>query len=303
MKLRDFGLLLTLAAVWGASFLFIRMGAPVLRPFPLVTIRVLLAGIALLIYAVIVAHQVDWRARWQHYLMLGLLNNALPYVLIATAQLNLTASLASMLNATTPLFSAVVAALWLKDKLSGKKILGLVLGLVGVAIIVGWRPTPLDSVSILSIGASLGAAGSYGVASVYAKQYFKGVPVLSVAIGQLFSAGLFTLPLAVLNPPVAMPSLTIVLAMIGLALVSTAFAYLLYFRLIATAGPTAAASVTFLIPFFSSLWGFIFLQEGIDPSEIVGFGVILMGLVLVLGLQVRIPGNTLAGQSEHSTAR
>jgi drug/metabolite transporter (DMT)-like permease len=158
-----------------------------------------------------------------------------------------------------------------------------------VAVIVGWRPIPLDGVGLLSVCASLVAACSYGAASVYGKIAFKGLNPLAIAIGQLFLASALVLPLAALNPPMQTPTPSVLLAVIGLAVLSTALAYLLYFDLIANAGPTAAASVTFLVPFFSILWGSLFLGETIEPEQIVGFGIILIGLVLVLGLRLRTP--------------
>ncbi len=288
MKLRDWGLLLVLAALWGASFLFIRVAVPTLRPFPLVLARVLIAGGLLLLYASLIRQQPDFRARWRQYLLLGLLNNAVPFTLISVASLNLTASFASILNATTPLFSAIVAAIWLKDRLSIRKLVGLAIGLTGVALVVGWSPIPLDTAGLLAISASLGAALSYGLASVYGKVAFKGAQPLHTAIGQLLGAGLLIAPLAVANPPTAAPTTTVILDVLGLALPCTALAYLIYFRLITSAGPVSAASVTMLVPFFGILWGAVFLGERIQVVQFIGLLVIIAGLVLVTGIQLRL---------------
>jgi drug/metabolite transporter (DMT)-like permease len=284
MKLRDVALLFLLAGVWGASFLFVRMAVPVLGPFPLVAMRVLLGGLILLGYAASVGHAPNWRLHWRRYLMIGLLNNAIPFTLIATAQLHLTASFAALLNATTPLFSAMVAALWIKDKLTAAKISGLLLGITGVGVIVGWQPVPLGTEQWVSILLMLGATCSYGVAAVYGRVAFSGVNAISTATGQLMASSAMMLPLALLNPPTKPIEPVTIVAMLGLAVLSTALAYLIYFHLIRAAGPTTAASVTLLIPFFSSLWGSIFLGEQLFANEVIGFGIILVGLLLVTGL-------------------
>ncbi|MFN8372542.1 MAG: DMT family transporter [Anaerolineae bacterium] len=284
MKLRDAGLLLLLAALWGASFLFIRVAVPVMGPFPLVAVRVMVGGGILVVYAMRIRNALHWRSHWRKYLLIGLLNNAIPFTLISTAQLNLTASFAALLNATTPLFSVLIAALWIQEKVTPAKLVGILLGMVGVSIIVGWRPEPLDMLHLVSVALMLGATFSYGLAAVYGKIAFKDVNPLSTSIGQLLSASVLILPLALLNPPAHRIEATTIIAVVGLATLSTALAYLIYFRLIASAGPTPAASVTLLIPFFSSLWGAVFLGERLELNEILGFAIILIGLLLVTGL-------------------
>lgn len=258
MKLRDAGLLFLLAALWGASFLFVRVAVPVLRPFPLVAARAIMAGTILLIYTLVIGQIPNWRKNWLRFLIIGLFNNAIPHTLIAIAQLELTASFAALL------------------------------GMFGVSIIVGWRPEPLDAASLTAVLLMLGATFSYGIAVVYGKIAFQGVNPLHTSIGQLLSAGLLVLPLAVANPPQQAIQPGTLLAVGGLALLSTALAYLIYFRLIASAGPTSAASVTLLIPFFSSLWGALFLGERLETNEVLGFAVILVGLLLVTGLWMQL---------------
>jgi drug/metabolite transporter (DMT)-like permease len=284
MKLRDVALLFVLAGLWGASFLFIRVAVPVLGPFPLVAARVLLGGLILLAYAASIGQTPDARTHWRRYLMIGLLNNVIPFTLIATAQLHLTASFAALLNSPPPLFSAIVATIWIKDKLTAAKVIGLLLGITGVGVIVGWQPVPLGTEQWVSILLMLGAACSYGVAAVYGRVAFAGVNPVSTATGQLLASSAMMLPLALLNPPTKPVEPVTVMAMLGLAVLSTALAYLIYFHLIRSAGPTSAASVTLLIPFFSSLWGSIFLGEQLHANEVIGFGIILVGLLLVTGL-------------------
>lgn len=289
LKSRDLALLFLLGAIWGASYLFIRVASPVLRPFPLVFVRLLLGGGALLIYALLMRRTIPWREHGRHYIIMGLFNCALPFSLISTAALNLTASFSAMLNATTPLFTAVVAALWLKDALTIRKLIGLACGMVGVAIIVGWQPTPLDSVGLMSAGLLLAAALAYGVGTVYGRRSLKGVEPLGSAVGQLLLGSLWVMPFAAANPPVMTPTLDVLAATLLLSLLSTSVAYVIYFRLLTNIGATATASVTFLVPFFASVWGAVILRESVQPNEIIGFLIILVGLTQVTGLLARRP--------------
>jgi len=155
MRAKDFGALLLLSALWGGSFLFMRVAAPVLGPMLLVTLRVGIASAALLVYAVYSGAVPPLRTHRRQFLVLGAFNGALPYALFATAELHLTASLAAILNATTPLFTALIAALWLRDQLGTRKLIGLFVGFIGVALLVGWSPVPLGLAVIGSIGAAL----------------------------------------------------------------------------------------------------------------------------------------------------
>lgn len=290
MRIKDIGALLLLAALWGGSFLFMRIAVPVFGPFVLAELRVALAGGALLVYAAASRALPALRTQAKQFLILGALNAAIPYTLIATAELHLTASLAAILNATTPLFTAVVAAVWLKDRLGAKKRIGLVLGIVGVAILVDWSPLPFGTVVALSIAASLAASLSYGLAGVFSKAAFTGVPPLALAIGQQVGASAlllpFALPAAVVAPP-SRPSLAVVCTVLALAVLSTSLAYLLYFYLIVNVGPMGAVSVTFLIPVFGVLWSALFLHERLRVGTIIGLVVILASVILVTGVQVR----------------
>lgn len=289
LKPRDGALLLLLGAIWGASYLFIRVASPVFRPFPLVFLRLLLGGGMLLLVALMMRRTIPWRENWRGYLIAGLFNCAIPFSLISTAALNLTASFSAMLNATTPIFTAVVAAFWLKDRLTAAKIVGLVCGLSGVAIIVGWQPTPLDSVGLLSAGMLIAAAVCYAGGVVYSKKVFKSADPIGTSVGQLLFGGVWMLPLALANPPQVEPTPAAIASVLLLSLLSTSVGYLIYFHLLGTSGATATASVTFLVPFFSSLWGAVVLGEVIHINEVIGFGVILVGLTLVTGMLARRP--------------
>jgi drug/metabolite transporter (DMT)-like permease len=284
MRAKDGAMLLALSALWGAAFLFYKIASPVLGPVALVEMRVAIAGVVLLGCVLAMRTKLDLRARWRQYLMVGMLNSAIPFVLIAAAELNLTAGLAAILNATSPLFGAVVAALWMKEALTLKKVIGLVLGLAGVALVVGWSPLPFSAVLALSIGASLSAAAFYGLASVYTKVHVQGASPLALSTGSQLGAALAVAPFIVVAPPQHSPSLPVLLAVVTLGVLCTAVAYLLYFRLIADIGPTRALTVTFLVPVFGVLWGVLFLSESLAWSTIAGSGVILLGTGLVTGV-------------------
>jgi drug/metabolite transporter (DMT)-like permease len=312
MGKRDFGILLLLGAMWGASYLFIRIAVPALGPAVLMDARVLLASGALVPYALIARRVPSFKGQRRSFFILGTINGALPLPLIAFAELSLPASLAAMLNATVPLFTALVAAAWLKDRLTLKKVIGLFMGMVGVGVLVGWSPLPLTGIILLSAGASLLAALSYGVGNVYASQNFKGTSPLALSIGQQLATGVVLLPFALLRLPTAFPSTEVVLAFLGLALISTSIAYLLYFHLIQTVGATRTAIVTFLVPVFGLLWGALFLQEVVTVGTLLGLVIILSSIFLISGITLRhtkephvvqaAPGEATAGLSKTGEA-
>src|SRR5215210_327799 len=286
MGARDLGALILLGALWGASFIFIRVAVPVLGPFVLMDLRVLLAAAALVLCALVVSRLPKLRSHWGQFLVLGFLNAAVPFTLIAASEINLRASMAAILNSTTPLFTAVVAAVWIGEALTPKRIVGLLLGIVGVALVVGWTPVALSPLVLLSIGASLAAALSYGFGGVYAKRAFSGLPPLGMSIGQQAAAGLLLLAPSAVSLPGETPSSAVVISVLSLALLSTALAYLLYFRLITSVGPTSTLTVTFLVPVFGLLFGALFLGEPVGAGMLVGLGVILSSVALVTGIRL-----------------
>ena len=178
--------LLLLGAVWGASFLFIGVAAPAFGPLTLMLVRVLVAGLLMLGVAVVtqgrpVGGTLQLRANWRIYLAIGLLNSALPFTLIAFSELRLPASLAAILNSTTPLFTALMAAAWGSEPLTGRKGLGVILGMAGVAVLVGGAPLTLDRAALLAVGASLLAALAYGTGTVYAARHITGLPAATAS--------------------------------------------------------------------------------------------------------------------------
>ncbi|HTE17918.1 MAG TPA: DMT family transporter [Armatimonadota bacterium] len=283
MTAADLRRLFLLAALWGGSFIFIRIAVPVLGPVGVAAARVLIAGAALLLYAAATGARLELRARWGQYLVIGVLNSAVPFVLIGAAEVHLSASMAAILNATSPLFGALLAALFLGEPLTGRKTAGMVVAVAGVVVLVGWTPLAPGAGPLLGIAGSLLAAAFYGLAGVYTKARVKDAPPLGMAVGSQLAAGLLLAPLLPFAPPAAVPSAAVLLCVLALALLSTALAYLLYFRLVVEVGPARALTVTFLVPVFGVLWGALFLREPLTLSKLLACAVILGGTVLATG--------------------
>jgi drug/metabolite transporter (DMT)-like permease len=289
MGTRDLGALLLLSALWGASFIYIRVAVPALGPFVLVELRVGLAAVALALCAALVGRLPKLRGRWRQFALLGAVNVAIPFSLISTAEINLTASLAAILNSTTVMFTAVVAAVWMGDALTARKLVGVALGIVGVTVLVGWDPITMNWTVALSVGAMLAASLAYALGSVYAKRTFADSPPLAIASGQLTAAAMLMLPLAAVSAPEQSPSMIVVLSVLGLALPSTAVAYMLYFRLIANVGPTSTSTVTLLVPLFGLLFGVVLLDEPVGVGTLAGLVLILSSVTLITGLGATRP--------------
>ena len=274
--------LLALSAIWGASFLFMRMGAPVLGPTALIACRVLFAALFLALVGAVLRKPLDLRRNAGHYLVLGGFNSALPFLLFAFSARTLSASLMAILNATAPIWAAVIGAAWTRSALSARSLLGLALGVGGVALLVGFDPGTLRDGAPLAIGLALAAAFSYGIATQYAKSARKVEPFAN-AHGSMWAATLLIAPAVPFAPPPAMPGLVIGLAVLALGVVCSGIAYLLYFRLIADIGAASALTVTFLVPVFGVLWGHAFLGEPLGWNTLVGAAIVIVGTALVTG--------------------
>jgi drug/metabolite transporter (DMT)-like permease len=287
MKPFDIGELVLLAALWGASFLFMRLGAHEFGPIPLAAVRVGLASVMLIPLLASRGLLGELRTHWRGLLVVGALNGAIPFTLFSFAALSITAGLSSIVNATTPLWTAVVAFVWLRQGLTALRALGLVIGFAGVAFLAwdkaSFRPGA-DHSGLLAVLACAGATLCYGIAANATRRFLSGVPPLVVATGSQFAAALMlALPAAWLWPAEP-PSATAWGAVLALAALCTALAYILYFRLMSRVGPTNAVSVTFLIPLFAMLWGALFLQEAVTAQMVAGGAIVLVGIALALGL-------------------
>lgn len=294
MKRSDLATLFILAALWGGSFLFIRVAAPVLGPLPLATGRVVLGGLVLWIGLRATGQRPELRPHAGKLLLLGLLNASLPYFLIAAAELQLTASLAAMLNATIPLFSVGFGVVSLGERITANRAAGLALGLAGVAFIVGWTPMAMTRATLLAIAAMLVACASYAIATIYAKKTLAGVPSSTLALGQQVGAAVWLVVPALWQLPKAHATMPALFSLLALAVLSTAIAYLLYFRLVASVGPTKTSTVAYLFPVFGAAWGALFLHEPLNAGMVGGLALILASVTLVNDVRLPRFGRALA---------
>ncbi|MBY5317017.1 DMT family transporter [Rhizobium leguminosarum] len=292
MNAWTWGLLVLLGLIWGASFFFARIAVQHVPPLTLVFFRLLLAALALHIY---IAGRFDFYAilktRWREFLILGLINNALPHALIFFGQTRIGAGLAAILNATTPIWTVLIANYFTSDeKLSPAKIAGCLVGLAGTIVLIGPGMSAGGQAPLWALLLPVLAAISYGFAATYGKR-FKNVPAPVTAAGQLTASSLIALPLSLLADrpwALASPPLDALLAVLALALLSTAFGYILYFRIMAAAGAINASLVTLLVPPSAILLGVLFLGERLALSEFAGMALIGFGLVILDGRAYRL---------------
>jgi drug/metabolite transporter (DMT)-like permease len=281
MRVLDVVRLLTLAALWGGSFLFMRVAVLPLGPIATAELRVLLAAAALIVWLRVAGVRLGWRQDWRLFLVVGTINSAAPFALYAFSALHLPVSYLVVLNATTPFFGALVSAAWLGERFTARAALGLVAGVGGVAMLVRLGPVPLASQVVWAIVAALLAALCYAVAAAYLKRQARTPAPAAVATGSQLAATVALLPLLPAMSPVAWPSSGEWIAVVMLGVLCTAIPYLLYFRLIADVGATRALTVTFLIPAFGMLWGAVFLGETITGTMAAGCGLVLLGTALI----------------------
>jgi drug/metabolite transporter (DMT)-like permease len=282
MRQSDIIRLLVLAAIWGASFLFMRIIAPVLGALWTAETRVGLASVVMLAFMYATGRRMNFRTNWKQYLMLGTLNSALPFALFSFAALTLPAGYSAIVNATSPLWGALVGAIVLGEKLSTRKVTGLIVGVVGVAFLVRLGPAQFSSELLIAALACVAAAFCYGVAGAYSKKAAISIAPPLMATGSQFGAALVLLPFLPLAPMRGEVTTTVALAVLGLALLCSAVAYVIYFRLIADLGPTKALTVTFLIPLFALLWGALFLHEEINFNTLIGCALVVLATWLVV---------------------
>lgn len=287
MGLAEWVLLGLLSLVWGGSFFFAKIAVAEVPPLTLVACRVGLAAAALMIVLRALGNAMPSDARsWRNFAVMGLLNNAVPFTLLFWAQITIASGLAAILNATTPLFTALFAqALTADERLTAGKGVGILLGIAGVAVMIGVDVLENADGAVLAQLACLGAACSYGLASIWGRR-FAGTPPMVTACGQLTASSILMIPIAfVLDRPwqLAAPSAGAVAALIALALVSSAFAYILYFRILKAAGATNVSLVTLLVPVSAILLGAVFLGERLSGEEIAGMALIALGLMAIDG--------------------
>ena len=282
MKPADLSRLVALAAIWGASFLFFRMAVPAIGVAWFAELRVAIAALAMLGYVLLAGVRLEVRRHWRAYLMMGLLNAAVPWTLYAYAGLHLGAGTMSILNATTPFFAAICGALWLDERFTSRKLAGLALGVVGVAKVVGLGPVALTREVVLGSAACIAATLCYALSTTWLKKYDSTVSTISLTTSTLLVASIAIAPFLGTMPPAEAFSVQVVVAVLGVSLLCSALGFLLYFRLIADLGPTRASTVTFLIPVFGVLWGLVFLGEEVGAGTIAGGLTVLGATALVI---------------------
>jgi drug/metabolite transporter (DMT)-like permease len=288
MRQRDIGELLFLAAIWGASFLFMRVGVPEFGAISLSGVRVTAATLVLLPLVALRGEAPALLRHWKPILFVGLTNSALPFVLFSFAMLHITGGLGSIFNAAAPLFGAAIAWAWLKDRLTPARALGLLIGFLGVFGLAYSKATVksgADDLNVaLSVVACLVATLAYGFSVNFTKRHLSGVPPMAVATGSQLGAALALLVPTIWLWPPATPSATAWINVLLLAVLCTGLAYVLFFRLIAHIGPANAITVTFLIPAFGVGWGAFFLGEEVTWQMVLGCLVILFGTSIATGV-------------------
>lgn len=295
MGTTEWGIIALLSVIWGGSFLFLKIALRELPPFTLVLVRV--GGAGILMYAIMA---MMGRPRfsavpglWRSFFILAAFNNAIPFVLFAYGQSHIAIGLASILNATTPLWGVIVAHFFTPDeKATVGKIAGVAIGISGVVVMVGSAVLAKLGDNVLAQLACLVATLCYAIASVYGRRFkAQGIRPMEVSTGQLLAAAALILPIALVTEApwtLPAPSMSTILAMTGFVVLSTTFAYFLYFKLLESAGATNSLLVTFLIPITAILLGTIFLDESLEPKHYLGMGLIGLGLAAIDGRPYRL---------------
>jgi drug/metabolite transporter (DMT)-like permease len=282
--------LLSLAAIWGASFLFMRIVAPEIGTIPTAFFRVSIAAGGLLVILVLMRTSWDFRGKFKTVLLLGVINSGIPATMYSVAAQVLPAGYSAIFNATTPLMGVLIGGLFFHERLSLSKLAGLALGLFGVAILTRAGPVAFDAELLMGALACLLATTCYGFAGFLARRWLDqqgGLDSRLSALGSMLGATLLLLPLftysAISQPPASWGGWQVWLSLLGLGLGCTAFAYILYFRLLSAIGPVKSMTVTFMIPPFGVLWGALFLGEPLSLAHL--YGGVLIGAALWLVLR------------------
>jgi drug/metabolite transporter (DMT)-like permease len=281
--------LLSLAAIWGASFLFMRIIAPVIGSIPTAFFRVSIAAAGLLVILGLMRISWDFKGKLKTVMLLGVINSGIPATLYSVAAQVLPAGYSSIFNATTPLMGVLIGGLFFHERLTGAKLGGMFLGLFGVGVLTRAGPVAFDMELLMGAVACLLATTCYGFAGFLARRWLDqagGLDSRLSALGSMLGATLFLLPLfgysVISQPPASWGGWSVWLSLLGLGLGCTAFAYIIYFRLLSSVGPVKSMTTTFLIPLFGVLWGALFLDEPLSMAHIYGGVLIAVALWLVL---------------------
>lgn len=288
MRPQDIARMLVLAALWGGSYLFMRIAVPHVGAAWMAEGRTLAGGLVMI--AFVMARRVPMAVdrHWRGYLLMGTLGVALPFWLIGTAVKTIDASTAAILNATSPIFGAIVAAVWLRERLTVEKVLGIALSIAGIAILVGWTPRPMSGAELVACSLSLLACACYGFVAVFAKVKLKDAPASALSTASCLVAAAAMAPFTPWSVAAGPVPAGAWLSVAALGVFCTGFALILYYRLIADLGPVRGVMVTLLVPVFGILWGVLFLGEPVTAGRLAGCATVLAGCALALGL-LRLP--------------
>lgn len=288
MNLPSLARLVLLGAIWGGAHAITRHTVPDFGPVWLVELRIGMAAVMLAVVGWMSARPLRLKSQWRQIAVLGTFNTALPFFLLTYAATSLNASVLSVLNATAPVFGAIVAAVWLGERLKASALLGLALGIAGVTVLV-WRELAAAPLAgAMPVAAALCTAFLYGFSSNYARRQAAGLDHFNSAHGSLWVAFLLILPAAPANLPPGPIDADAMAAVVVLGVVCTGIAYLLYFRLIRDEGPMYALTVAYLIPVFGVFWGVLLLGEPVTPALLAGGALVLAGIALATGMAPRL---------------
>jgi drug/metabolite transporter (DMT)-like permease len=289
MNAREWALLIGLSVLWGGTFFFVAVAVKEIPPLTLVALRVVIAGVALhVVLAISGVRMPRERAAWIAFIGMGILNNAGPFALLNWAQTHIASGITAILLGTTPFFTAILAHFYTRDeKLTGGRLIGVVCGIVGIAAMVGGSALGALGVDVAGQFAVIAAAVGYAISSLWGRRFRTlGIAPLVASAGMMTVSSVVMLPVAIaIDRPwlSAWPSQSAMLAVLALALLSTALAYVMYFRLLATAGATNLMLVTFLIPITAILLGVGILGERLEPRHMLGMALIALGLIAIDG--------------------
>lgn len=284
MTPKQFFTLLCLAMIWGASFMLIRVAVDSFAPVYLIEARVFFAALSLSLIALFLRKQLTFRGNLKHYFIVGFFNSAVPWLLFAYAAQTLTVAMLAILNATAPIWGVLIERVWHGTRIARTGWVGLVVGLLGVILMVGLEPTLLNRQSIIAIAAAALAAVCYGIGTNYARYVKKKVSAFDNSHGSLWATVIILLPLLPFFPVKSAPANHEWFAVIVLGVVCTGVALLFYFRLLEQAGTASALSVTYLIPGFAAIWGYVVLDEALTFNVVVGIMTVVLGTMLIAGL-------------------
>lgn len=284
MKPSDILRFLSLAALFGGSFLFMRLSAPHFGALLTAELRVLVAGSVLAAYVLLTGRPMLTRQHWRGFLVVGALNTGFPFVLFAYAAIHIPAGYSAILNALMPVWAAFFSAFMLGERLTWRVFAGVATGMAGVAMLVQLGPVVINSELVLSAAACILATVCYGFAGTFTKKYLAGLPAHGAAANTMLFAAALLAPFALFSLPSAAPPPVAWLAVGALGVFCSALAFFIYYQLIARIGATQISAVTFLLPAFGIFWGWLFLDEPVTPAMLGGFALVGIAAALVLGI-------------------